>query len=188
MKLWIANSTKQHHQFQYRPRISEYGAKNSDGSFRPTHGDLRRFDVPLGGQIYVGDFDQKEIDEIFAQHPHIIQFKDLDKPSGYQGLCYRIGPDPVPFEALLERMDKNDAVRTQQSLDRQTDTAKVIATNLRSVSENSDAPFKDMRETDVQVAQTGAREVNGGTPKLNRVVEVLEAGKEASGRGRKSAA
>jgi hypothetical protein len=185
-KLWIANCTKQHHTFVYRPKISDGGMK--DGILRPMYGDLRKQDIPVGGQILVGDFkaDTTEIRDILDQHKHIVEFNKLDRVQGFQGLCYREG-DPVPMDKILERINQNDDVRTKESTIRQTNTAVEIAGRLRSVSNEGGAPFKDMRETDVQVAQAANKEVNGGTPQINRVTEVLEEGKEPSTRGRRSA-
>ena len=107
---------------------------------------------------------------------------------GFQGLCYRIGPDVVPMDEILERIETNDKVRTEENKDRQARTALDIAESMRLVSGQEDSPFKDLRETDVQISQKGNAEVNGGTPKLNNVVEVVEQGQSPSGRARKSAA
>jgi hypothetical protein len=186
MKLWIANTTKQHHTFLYRPKISDGGVK--DGILRPMYGDLRKQEIPVGGQILVGDFSSdSDIRNILDQHKHIEEFSKLSRVQGFQGMCYRIGPDPVPIEKILERIDQNDQVRTKEAEVRQTNTAVEIASRLRAVSNEGGTPFKDLRETDVQVAQKGNKEVNDGTPKLNLVTEVVEEGKEPSQRGRRSA-
>lgn len=187
-KLWIANTTKQEHDFVYRPRIGG-GGKTDDGILKPVFGELRKQTIPVGGQICVSGVDsQSEIDNVLTQHKHIVEFKSLNRVRGFQALCYRIGPDPVPIDEILERIETNDKARTEENKDRQATTAREIAARMRLVSQADDAPFKDLRETDVQVAQKGDKEVNQGTPKLNQVVEVTEIGKEPSGRGRKSAA
>jgi hypothetical protein len=184
-KLFIANTTKQHHDFVYRPRIGDPGRRD-DGVLRQVYGDMRKQTIPLGGQILVGDLKAEEIKVILEQHPHIVEFNKLDRVQGFQGLCYREN-DPVPMEKILERLTVNDEVRTKQAEVRQTNTAVEIASNLRAVSNEGGTPFKDLRETDVQVAQKGNKEVNDGTPKLNLVTEVVEEGKEPSTRGRRSA-
>lgn len=186
-KLFIANTTKQHHTFLYRPKISDGGVK--DGILRPMFGDLRKYDIPVGGQICVGDFsDDGEVRNILDQHKHIVEFKSLNRVKGFQGLTYRIGENQVPMDEILERIETNDAVRTEEAKDRQARTALDIASRMRVVAQEEGAPFKDLRETDVQVAQKGDKEVNKGTPQMNDVVEVTEDGKSPSGRGRKSAA
>jgi hypothetical protein len=184
-KLWISNSSKQNHEFVYRPKVGDGGVK--DGILRPMYGDLRKQLIPVGGQICIGDLGDQETKDILAQHRHIVEFKDLLRERGFQGLCYRIGPDPMPIDKIMERISLNDEVRKKEATERQSDTALEIATNMRTVAASDDAPFKDLRETDVQVAQKGAKDVNGGTPELNQVVEVTEEGKSPSGRGRKSA-
>jgi DNA-binding protein H-NS len=187
-RLWIANTTKQIHEFVYRPRVGDGGVQ--DGVLRPKFGDLRKHTIPVGGQISVGGangLDTGEIDNILKQHAYIVQFKDLPKVKGFQGLCYRIGPDPVPMEKIMERIDQNDDVLSEEAKDRQAATALQIAASMRNASATDDAAFKDLRETDVQVAQKGNKEVNDNTPQVNQVVEVTEEGKTPSGRGRKSA-
>jgi hypothetical protein len=186
MKLWIANLTKQHHTFMYRPKISDGGVK--DGIMRPMYGDLRQRTIPLGGQILVEDFSSdSDVRNVLDQHKHIVEFSKLDKEKGFQGLCYRIGEDAVPIDKILEQLKENDNVRTKESEVRQTNTALEISSRLRAVSNEGGVPFKDMRETDVQVAQAPHKEVNDGTPKVNRVTEVVEEGKEPSMRGRRNA-
>jgi hypothetical protein len=190
-RLWIANSTKQNHEFIYRPRLRAEIEKTQDGTIKPVFGESRKQHIPVGGQICVGGSDglsDGEIRNILDQHPSVPDFKSLNRVKGYQGLCYRIGPDNVPMDEIMERIEKNDEVRTEEAKDRQASTALKIASNMRNVASQDDAAFKDLRETDVQVAQKGDKEVNGGTPKMNQVVEVTEDGKTASGRGRKSAA
>lgn len=187
MKLWIANSTKQNQDFVYRPKIGD-GGKREDGIIKPVFGEMRKQHIPVGGQICLGDLSDGEIRNILDQHKHIVDFKGLSKVRGFQGLCYRISLDQVPMDEIMERIQKNDEVRTEEAKDRQAATALQIAANMRTVSNTDDAAFKDLRETDIQVAQQGAKEVNQGTPRLNQVVEVTEEGKEPSGRGRKSAA
>lgn len=187
-RLWIANTTKQVHDFNYRPRIGP-GGKTEDGALKPIFGDIRKQPIPIAGQICVGEnLSDAEIANILSQHKHIVEFKNLHQVRGFQGFCYRIGPDPVPIGEILERIETNDKALTENSKERQVKTALEIATNMRNVSQSDDAPFKDLRETDVQIAQKGDKEVNQGTPKLNQVIEITEAGKEPSGRGRKSAA
>jgi hypothetical protein len=185
MKLWIANTTKQIHIFVYRPKLG--GGKSEDGVMKPVFGEMRQQTIPLGGQICVGDLQDGEIRNILDQHKHIVDFKSLNSLRGFQGLCYRQGPDPMPVEKILERIDSNDEVRTEESKDRQARTALEIASRMRLVSQSDDAPFKDLRETDIQVAQKADKEVNRGTSQLNQLVEVPEEGKQPSGRGRRSA-
>jgi len=187
-KLWIANTTKQNHDFVYRPRIGEGGVGKEDGIVRPKYGEMRKQPIPVGGQICVGDLSEGEIRNILDQHPHIVDYKSLNRAKAFQGLCYREGDKNVPIGEILERIETNDKIRTEENKLRQTNTALEIAGKMREVASTDDAPFKDLRETDVQVAQKGAQEVNGGTPRINNVVEVTEEGKAPSGRGRKSAA
>lgn len=187
--LWIANTTKQVHIFQYRPKIGS-GGQQEDGVLRPVYGELRKETIPVGGQICVSRSDLKdaEIRVILDQHPHIPNFNELNMVKGYQGLCYRIGPNPVPMEEILERIETNDKARTDIANDRQMASALEIAGRIKLASAEGQTPYKDLRETDVQVAQHAEDGVNAGTPKINQVVEVPEQGKEPSGRGRRSAA
>jgi DNA-binding protein H-NS len=190
MKLFIANTTKQNHEFVWRPKLRDFSGENQDGIIKPKYGELRRLPIPLGGQICIGNdkaLEGPDVKNILEQHPHIVRFEDLNTVRGFQGLCYR-QDNPVPIEEILERLETNDKVRTEENKQRQTNTALQIASNMREVAAQDDAPFKDLRETDVQVAEKGAQEVNGNTPRLNNVVEVAEEGKTPSGRGRKSAA
>lgn len=186
-KLFIANTTKQHHDFVYRPKIGS-GGKTEDGVLKPIYGEMRLQHIPVGGQICVsGVSTDAEIRNILDQHKHIVEFKSLNRVRGFQGLCYR-QDDPVPIEEILERLETNDKVRTEENKDRQAATALKIASKMREVASDDQSPFKDLHETNVQVAQKGDKEVNEGTPKLNQVVEVTEDGKSPTTRGRKSAA
>jgi len=187
-RLWIANTTTQHHEFIYRPKISDGGVK--DGILRPMFGEARQQRIPVGGQICVGGpdgLDDGMIRTILDQHKHIVDFTSLPRVQGFQGLCYKIGPEPVPIEKILERIDENAKAREAVANDRQVASTLEIAARMRSVAGQEGAPFTDLRETTVQIAQKGHPEVNNGTPKLNRVVEVPEDGKEPSRRGRMSA-
>src|SRR5271155_2987089 len=129
-KLWIANTTKQIHTFCYRPKIGAGGKSAEDGILRPVFGEMRQQSIPVGGQICVGGADgisDEEIKVILNQHKHIVEFKDLNRVKGFQGMCYRIGSDPVPIGEIMERIETNDEVRTQQNEDRQTATTLGIA-------------------------------------------------------------
>jgi hypothetical protein len=187
-KLWIANTTKQSHDFVYRPRLRATLEKTEDGILKPVFGEQRNYMIPYAGQVCIGDkLSDAEIKNILDQRQDVVDFQGLNRVRGFQGLCYRIGENEVPLGEIMERIETNDNVRTAQVKDRQQKSALEIATNLRSVSQTDDAPFKDLRETDVQVAQRADKEVNQGTPQMNQVVEVAESGKEPSGRGRRSA-
>lgn len=186
-RLWIANTTNQRHTFIYRPKIGEGGVK--EGVLLAKFGEMRRYDIPVGGQVAIGGdrgLEDGEIRGILDQHPHIVNFDELKRVNGYQGLCYRIGPNEVPIEKILERIDANDKARTDVAKDRQMQTTLEIANRMRNVSGQDGAAFTDLHETNVQVEQVPAQEVNDGTSKINTVVKVPEDGKTPTQRGPKS--
>lgn len=100
--LYIANTSKQHHDFCFR---------RSESSGFPTV-----IKIPAGTQALVvkgGDVDV--VDDVINQHrPYgLVSAEEASKQKRFVGLCYRVDK-PVHFKDMKVVFDKNDKVLKQQ--------------------------------------------------------------------------
>lgn len=113
MKLFIANTTKQRHDFAYR---------------KPETGRLVYHPINAGSQVMVMDGTTEEIDLIIQQHAAygLIDAKKIDQNRIYIGMCYSIDK-AVPVRIIEKAMRDNDGHLNRAAHERRQ--ASVIATN-----------------------------------------------------------
>ncbi|WP_370602285.1 hypothetical protein [Citrobacter cronae] len=113
MKLHIANTTKQRHDFAYR---------------KPETGRLVYHPINAGSQAVVIDGTRAEIDLIIQQHAEygLIDATKIDQNRIYIGLCYSIDK-PVASKVIEKAMRDNDGHLNRAAHDRRQ--ASVLATD-----------------------------------------------------------
>jgi hypothetical protein len=113
MKLYIANTTKQRHDFTYR---------------KPETGRLVYHPINAGSQAVVLDGTKAEIDIIIQQHEvyGLIDAGNIDHNRAYIGMCYSIDK-PVASRIIEKAMRDNDGHLNRAAHERRQ--ASVIATN-----------------------------------------------------------
>lgn len=158
--LFIANLTKQHHTFAYRP-------PEPDGKTESR--ELRFEQIGVGQQVRLGeDMNPEQIDAIIEQHAvyGLKDAKEIDRSREFVGLCYSIDK-PVKLDAVVERIEKNAEVLDKKAQDRMEDLAGAVATGLESTG----AP---LTHTEVEVVE---QTKGGATPSVNTGVEISSGGK-----------
>lgn len=118
MKLFVANTTKQRHDFTYR---------------KPETGRLVYHPINAGTQAVVLDGTAAEIDVIIQQHARygLIDATKIDQNRVHIGRCYSLDK-PVPSSVIENAMRDNDDHLNRSAHERRQ--ASVIATN-NSLSE-----------------------------------------------------
>jgi hypothetical protein len=114
MKLFLANTTKQHHQFYYRP---------------PDWLQPKTVDIPAGTQMQIGgDMSSDQISFILKQHaPYgLTAAKDLQRTAGYIGLVYSVDT-PVKLEEFLSTFERNDHEINANAVEKRETAAAAIA-------------------------------------------------------------
>ncbi|EOW6510863.1 hypothetical protein ACOZXQ_000583 [Cronobacter malonaticus] len=113
MKLFIANTTKQRHDFAYR---------------QPETGRLIYHPINAGSQVVVMDGSRAEIDLIIQQHSNygLIDSAKIDQNRVYIGLCYSIDK-PVASKVIEKAMRDNDEHLNRAAHDRRQ--ASALATS-----------------------------------------------------------
>lgn len=119
--LYIANTSKQHHQFMYRLSAQQFP---------------RPVDIRIGQQVRL-ELSREDIDKILHQHRRygLRSVKELALNRDYVGLCYNIdAPVPLDNERLIfETFDHNDTVLNARADDRREEAAVAIASDITNV-------------------------------------------------------
>jgi hypothetical protein len=152
-KLFVANTSKQHHDFAYR--LAE--DKN-----------IRIETIRIGSQVCVGgdSLTHEMIAKIIEQHaPYGLRdAKTLSGVKDFVGLCYSIDK-PVPMDNMLVLFEKNDVVLNDRAADRREDIAASIAHNTQAQMEGADVT---LQRTEVEIEE----QTKDGAPKVNEGFEV----------------
>jgi hypothetical protein len=154
--LYIANMSKQHHDFAFRLK--------GDPS-------IRYQSIRIGTQSRIaGDLPLPMIEDIIQQHQRygLKSVEEASRCRGFVGLCYSIG-DPVKLFDQPDRLDEIQARNSEALNDRaeaiREDTAGAIATKIQET----------MHEAGVEVPRselTIVEETREGTPKVANGYEV----------------
>jgi hypothetical protein len=152
-KLYVANMTKQNHDFAYR-------LKGQQAWKQPS--------IPVGQQIMF-DWPRELIDEVIQSkiHTGIINVIDLPRNREFVGLCYSIDK-PVQLSAWDEALERNDTVLNEAAEARLEDVATTVAGNIQT----------QMRERGVEVphAEVTTVEETRDTPRIAKGFEVVAEG------------
>src|ERR1700683_3772726 len=151
MKLYLANTSKQHHLFIYRP------------ADRP---ETKPVEIPAGTQVQIGgdNMSDHDIDRMLRQHaPYgLTAVKDLPRTAGYIGLVYSIDK-PVNMDQFMSTFEKNDIEMNANAADRRESAAAAIADGM---SKSLGIP---VQRTEVELTE----ESKSGTPSISEGHEVI---------------
>jgi hypothetical protein len=155
MKLYVANATRQTHQFTYS-RIGSPRAYVQE--------------IPAGGQIAIsGDLTQPEVESIIQQHVKygMIAIDDISRSQGFCGRCYSLDRS-IRLERIQELLLRNDRVLREQG--RAARVAAAVALN-QTIEENmmhQQMPGR-LAELDISVVEDRPSRVRGErNPDLER--------------------
>ncbi len=167
-KLYIANTTKQHHQFVYR--IPE------DGRNTPT-----MQEIPVGQcvQIYRDDT-SSVLEAIIEQHTRygLVPVNEIDRTKDFIGLAYQFD-QPIDVEKIIRALTHNDQVLKQLGDAQRKDVAVAISQGIeqgaREAGANAGAVEVTVEEVDRQ---------DSTSTSLNETIEVVrEGGRQRRTRG-----
>jgi len=153
MKLYVANTSKQHHDFICR---------------LPEATRTLTVRIPAGRQVQVGpDLSAGSIDAIIAQHSRygMIDAREALKRHGYAGLCYSVDK-PVSNTQFAAAYHANEEALQEQAEENRENAAAAIA---QSIDENTGG----LAHLDVKVSEVTKP---GETPRVNSGIEVTRDG------------
>jgi hypothetical protein len=164
MELYIANCTKQDHQFTYMLLENP----------RPFMERIR-----AGSQIKIKGSND-EIDQIIKQH-EIYGLIPVDKIKGnFSGMAYRIDK-PINVEAI----ENGISVRDQTMIDRATEARKITAVaSDQKISETAQQMgLKQKAPLEIEIIEE-KKNYADNEPKFEQTIEVVKEGIAPKGRGR----
>lgn len=168
--LYIANASKQRHDFIYR--IPEESAP-------------RRQQIPAGGQIvvYQPNASMEVLSVIVDQHLRygLMDVAEIDRRKPFIGLCYRFDK-PINVEKIMQADEHNSDVLDEQSLD----ARKLSAAALHGAITEATGGAANIESLELEVVQQNG----AGQPGLNERVIVSrpeEPPRPSRGRPRKAA-
>lgn len=165
--LYIANTSKQHHQFMYR--LPEQQIPRSDI-------------IRIGAQMRIGDLSREQIDHIIKQHQRygLKSVDELQRNRDYIGLLYSIDkPVPLNNERVLgDTFAHNDEVLNDKAKDRREEAAVAVAENIQNTMQH--------HGVEVPRAEVEVVEDTRGTPKVADGYEVVREGTRPRHEGRRS--
>lgn len=164
MDVWVANTTKQNFELNYR---------------MPEGTRVFSVKIPIGGQVRVhkAGLSQPEVDAIVAQVEHVggVRQDAVDRTKAFVGLAYSIDK-PVKANAIESAVDHNDDVLTERGHEIRTAAAVAIHENMAQASSDP----RSLNTTDVEIIEDVKR---GEAPGVRETIEVVREG-EAPTRGR----
>jgi hypothetical protein len=169
MKLYVANCSKQEHDFTYMLIENP----------RPFHHKIR-----AGTQMEING-SLEEIDHIIKQHS-IYGMMEVNKvQKGFGGICYRLNK-PISVDAIEAGLDQRD----QEMIDRALEARKITAAAADQILSNKaqEMGLKQKAGLEVEVVEE-KKNAADNEPKFNQTIEVLREGAEpgkSRGRPRKS--
>lgn len=174
-KLFVANTTDQHHRFMFPI---------------PASRDFATIRIAAGKQVLVGEFDdagmlypdgrtRKPLEEIINHHVRYGMRKASDVYDGvkFVGLCYEIGA-PVTFERLRGTLETNSEARFRQARARRLDTAAAISSMLAdTLHQATGKPKEQMRPAHVDIELVEHDEGGDANPQFAVGLEVPAQGR-----------
>lgn len=156
MKLYIANSTKQHHYFHY----------NHPGKGR------RHPLIKAGSQVLIGDdLSADQIALIVNQYEiyGIRNVAEMSRLHGFVGFSYSIDK-PVPVDAMLSLYEINDSALNERARERRTEEAAAVSDAVAdSLARQGGVDRELMRPEHLEIQN---REDTDGKPSISEGVEV----------------
>lgn len=140
--LYIANTSKQHHDFTFR---------RAEAAFPTT------IPIPAGTQaLVVKDGDTDFVDSVVEQHRRygLVPAAEASKQKRFVGMCFSIDK-PVQFKDMRVVFDKNDAVLEKQGEANVAEVAAAVNATIDSNLEQAGVPTA-AAHVEVEVREEGA--------------------------------
>lgn len=135
MQLYVANCTKQDHDFTYRI---------------PEEAGVKKQKIPAGTQIpvFAKGLNKMQIDSVVEHHAKygLVSFDEIDRTRPFVGLCYAVDR-PIPINSILKAMEHNDGVLTKLGQQIRKDAA--VATNA-AIVDGTDANLRSLEMSVVE--------------------------------------
>lgn len=148
-KLYIANCTKQHQDFQYRI---------------PETGKITQQHIAAGAQaIIYKDASVHELEAIVVQHAHygLVTDREARKTKDFVGLCYSIG-EPVKLDTIAEVMEHNDQALEQRSQEVREESVQATEHQMREGLQETTGNGEGMSDVSVEIIEQKAPNDNSG--------------------------
>lgn len=162
MRLYVANTTKQDHDFVYRvPEIER----------------LFQQPVPSGGQILVYKDDSSPvINAIIKQHERygLVNIAEIDRRKPFIGLCYSVDKE-IPVSKIMYAAEHNDDVLAADGLQHRKESAAALSENINRSTSGS------LRGLEVQVVE--AKRPGDTTQGFDSTIEVPQTGEKPRNKG-----
>jgi len=123
-KLYLANCTKQRHEFLYHA---------------PEQRQLTKQDIEIGSQILVWrDAPRDHLIAILTQHePYgLVDVADIDRSKHFVGMCYSFDK-PIDVNKIMYTVENNDKILEERGLEARKEAAQVISHSLSQVAADS---------------------------------------------------
>jgi len=159
-KLYLANCTKQRHEFLYHA---------------PEQKQLTKQDIEIGSQIMVWrDAPLDQLSAIILQHePYgLINVNEIDRTKHFVGICYSFDK-PIDVHKIMYTVENNDKVLEERGLETRKEVAQVITHSLSQVAQDAG---NGLNTLDVEVKELASP---GKEPGFSETITV-----ETRGRGR----
>lgn len=157
MKLYIANTTKQHHDFIYRT---------------PDMGKTTHQVIQVGGQVQIWKDDtHAALDFIINQHASygLVPVNEIDRTKTFIGLCYSFDK-PVDIDAIVRATAHNDDVLVERGLDARKNAAAALNDSM-----NQDTGGK-VNALELEVVEDAKKGEDSDTEKFAETIEVVTEG------------
>jgi hypothetical protein len=164
MSLFIANTTKQHHEFMFWvPEQRRYFTKL----------------IRAGGQEQIYPEGTRDVHEgIIAQHRQygIKALSEIDRTKEFVGLCYQFD-HPIPADRLTEAIEHNDDVMVSEAQERRKEATAALNESLTQVAQDSGTNLSGL---DVEVVE---EQKKGVDTQVNETISVNKPGRRGGRRG-----
>ncbi len=165
--MYVANATKQTHEFIYR---------------LPEKTEAHRQSIQPGSQIRIPlELSQPDLDAVIAQHERygMIHISQVDKTKPFAGLVYSLDR-PVHETKMQELIQHNEDVLVQRG--RKIREEAAIATNQRMERDIFEARMPDqLREVEIGVEEvTGTRDPSDHSAEVSEIIRVSQDVEERS--------
>lgn len=162
-KLYIANCTKQRHDFLYRAPEQKHHVKEP---------------IEIGAQIMVWkDAPREELIGIVEQHEiyGLIPVSDIDRTKHFVGMCYSFDK-PIDVNKIMYTVENNDSVLEAGALEARKESAQVISHSLGQIAQDSG---NGLNSVEVEIQEMTRP---GHDPKMNETITVQREGGRRRGR------
>lgn len=141
-KLYIANCTRQRHEFIYRAPEQKNPVTQV---------------IDIGQQIMVWkDAPKDELNNIVEQHEHygLINVANIDRSKFFVGMCYQFDK-PIDVNKIMYTVENNDTVLEERALKARKQAATVISHSLNQVAQDAGNALGNVDVEIKELAQPG---------------------------------